>query len=98
MVYLSFSPQVMKFEPVPRYTGGSTLLYKPYRYVPPHREGVLGRFGLKTDIHFAHFDLESGMVFEGTTYESVWTYLPFQWKKEKYANSKRIWIIVLFAL
>ena len=22
-------------------------------------------------IHFAHFDLESGMVFEGTTYESV---------------------------
>ena len=40
MVYLSFSPQVMKFEPVPRYTGGSTPLYKPYRYVPPHREGV----------------------------------------------------------
>ena len=25
------------------------------------------RFGLKTGIHFAHFDLESGMVFEGTT-------------------------------
>ena len=71
MVYLSFSPQVMKFEPVPRYTGGSTPLYKPYRYVPPHREGVLRRFALKTDIHFAHFDLESGMVFEGATYESV---------------------------
>ena len=27
----------------------------------------LGRFGLKTSIHFAHFGLESGMVFEGTT-------------------------------
>ena len=25
------------------------------------------RFGLKTGIHFAHFDLESGMVFQGTT-------------------------------
>ena len=36
--------------------GGSTPLYKPYRYVPPHRLGFLGRFGLKT-----------GMVFEGTT-------------------------------
>ena len=33
----------------------------------PHREGFFGRFGLKTDIHFAHFGLELGMVFEGTT-------------------------------
>ena len=41
--------------------------YKPYRYVPPHRVGFLRRFGLKTGIHFAHFGLESGMVFEGTT-------------------------------
>ena len=24
-------------------------------------------FGLKTGIHFAHFGMESGMVFEGTT-------------------------------
>ena len=24
-------------------------------------------FGLKTGIDFAHFDLETGMVFEGTT-------------------------------
>ena len=24
-------------------------------------------FGLKTGIDFAHFDLESGMVFQGTT-------------------------------
>ena len=46
---------------------GGTPLYKPYRYVPPHRVGFLRRFGLKTDIHFAHFGLDSGMVFEGTT-------------------------------
>ena len=32
-----------------------------------HRVGFLGRFGLKTGLHFAHFGLESGMVFEGTT-------------------------------
>ena len=37
------------------FPGGSTPLYKPYRYVPPHRLGFLGRFGPKT-----------GMVFEGT--------------------------------
>ena len=36
------------------------------RYVPPHGVGVLCRFGLKTGIHFAHFGLESGMVFEGS--------------------------------
>ena len=47
--------------------GGGTPLYKLYRYVPPHRVGVLCRFGLKTGIHFAHFGLESGMVFTGTT-------------------------------
>ena len=37
------------------------------RYVPPHRVGFLRRFSLKTGIHFAHFGLQSGMVFEGTT-------------------------------
>ena len=47
--------------------GGGTPLYKPYRYAPPHRVGFLRRFGLKTGIHFAHFGLESGMVFEGAT-------------------------------
>ena len=35
--------------------------------VPPHRVAFLRRFGLKKGIHFAHFGLESGMVFEGTT-------------------------------
>ena len=54
------------------YLGGSPL-YQLYRYVPPHRVGLLGRFGLKTGINFAHFGLESGMVFEGTTgvYERI---------------------------
>ena len=47
--------------------GGGTSLYKPYRNVPPHRVGFLRRFALKTGIDFAHFGLESGMVFEGTT-------------------------------
>ena len=42
-------------------------LNKQYRYVPPHRVGFLGRFGLKTGTHFAHFGLESGVVFKGTT-------------------------------
>ena len=50
-----------------------TLLYK---LVPPHRVGFLPRFGLKTGIHFAHFGLESGMVFEGTTgvYERIYRF------------------------
>ena len=47
--------------------GGGTPLYKLYRYVLPNRVGFLRRFGLKTGIHFAHFGLESGMVFHGTT-------------------------------
>ena len=53
---------------------GGTSLYKPYRYVPPHRVGFEGLFGLKTGIHFAHFGLESVMVFEGTTgvYERIY--------------------------
>ena len=53
---------------------GGTPLYKPYRYVPPQRVGFLGLFGLKTGTHFAHFGMESGMVFEGATgvYESFY--------------------------
>ena len=56
--------------------GGGTPLSKLYRYVPPHRVGFLRRFFLKTDIHFGHFGLESGMVFEGTTgvYERVYQF------------------------
>ena len=51
--------------------GGGTPSCKPYRYVPPHRVGFLRRFCLKTGIHFAHFGLESGMVFEGTTDQCI---------------------------
>ena len=47
--------------------GGGTPLYKTYRYVPPHWVWFLRRFGLKTGIHFDHFGLESGMIFEETT-------------------------------
>ena len=75
---------------------GGTPLYKLYRCVPPHQVGSLRPFGLKTGIHFAQFGLESGMVFEGTTgvYERIYRFNS-KWvrKKEKYANSKWIWII-----
>ena len=77
---------------MPIYTGGlgGTPLYKLYRYVPSHPVGFLRRFGLKTGIHFAHFELESGMVFKGTTwvYERIYRFNS-KWvrKKEKYANS-----------
>ena len=35
--------------------------------MPPQRVGFLWRFGLNTDIDFAYFGLESGLVFEETT-------------------------------
>ena len=48
--------------------GGGVLPYISYiGYVLPYRVGFLRHFGLKMGIHFAHFGLESGMVFEGTT-------------------------------
>ena len=55
---------------------GGAPLYKLYRCLPPHREGFLRRFGLKTGINFAHFGLESGMVFEVTTrvYERIYRF------------------------
>ena len=37
---------------------GGTPLYKLYRYVPPHRVGFFGRFGLETGLDFAHFGVE----------------------------------------
>ena len=46
--------------------GGATPLYKPYRYVPPHQVMFLCHYRLKMGIKFAHFGLESGMVFEVT--------------------------------
>ena len=52
--------------------GGETVSYISHIEVcapppSPHRVGFLRRFGLKTRIHFAHFGLESGMVFEKTS-------------------------------
>ena len=75
--------------------GGGTPLYKPYRYVPPHRVGFLCGFGLKTGIRVYAFSI--------LVWNRVWFLrelrdckisLSFQFqrvrKKEKYANSK--WI------
>ena len=44
--------------------------------MPPHRVGFLRRLGLKTGVHFAHFGLESGMAFEGTTgvYDGIYSF------------------------
>ena len=58
-------------DPIRGDPGGGTPLYKLYRYVPPYRVGFLRRFGPKTSIHFAHFGLKSGMVFEGTHHECM---------------------------
>ena len=48
--------------------GGCTPLCRLYRpCAAPSGYVFLPLFGLKTGLHFAHFGLESGMVFEGTT-------------------------------
>ena len=68
---------------------GGTPLYESYRYVLPHWVGFLHCFGVKTGIHFAHFGLESGVVFKGTTgvYERIYRFNSKRVrKKEKYAN------------
>ena len=65
-----YLPQLTTFSEIcrilPPEGGGDTPLYKPYRYMTPQRVWFLSQFGLKTGIHFAHFGLESRMVFEGT--------------------------------
>ena len=55
--------EAVGLEPEP----GTSLYRPPYRYVPPRRVWLWRRFGLRTDIDFAHFGLESGMVHKGTT-------------------------------
>ena len=69
--------------------GGTTLYYSPKGY------GFLSRFGLKTDVDFAHFGLESAdMVFKGTmgVDERIYRFNSIRIrKKENYANSK--WIL-----
>ena len=47
---------------------GDTPLCKPFRYGLPQRVWFLGLFDLKTGLHFAHFGLVSGMVFERTAW------------------------------
>ena len=61
-----------------------TSLFKPYRYEPPQRVWFSRLFGLKTDIHFAHFGLESGIVFQGTAgvYERIFSF-QFQMNKKE---------------
>ena len=63
----------------------------------PQRVWFLHHSGLKTVIDFAHFGLESRMVFEETTgvYGRIYLYLSFQFlgqmnikRKKKCANSK----------
>ena len=75
------------FEP-----GGSTPLYRPYRYVPPPHQRVrfLRRFGLKTGKEFAHFGLESGMVFEETTgvYERICRSFQFEMNQKERVMSE----------
>ena len=45
----------------------------------------LDRFGLKTVIDFAHFGLESGLVFEGTTvvYEHICRLVPNEFSESR---------------
>ena len=55
----------------------------------PQRVGFLPRFGLKSGMDFAHFGLESGMVFEGTTvqYERIYRFSS-KWVRKR---NMRIW-------
>ena len=76
---------------------GGTPLYKPYRYVPPQWVGCLCCFCLKTGIDFAHFGLESGMVFEGITgmYDIFIVSISNELrKKEKYSNSYFLAVLI----
>ena len=57
--------------------GGGTPLCKPYRVCAAPKSKVFEPFCLKTGFDFAHFGLESGMVFEGTMH------LSFQFQMSK---------------
>ena len=76
--------------------GGGNPIYKPYRYVPPQRVGILcPSFWLKMGIDFAHFGLESSWfskeLRECTNVVVVSISTEKDRKKKKYANSK--WIL-----
>ena len=57
---------------------------------PPQRVGFLRRFGLKTCKEFAHFGLESGMVFEETTgvYERICRSFQFEMNQKERVMSE----------
>ena len=55
---------------------GGASLYKSYGFVPPQRVWFFRLFGLKTGINFAHFGLESGMLFKGT--KGVYVSIPYE--------------------
>ena len=77
---------------------GEELPYISYigMYPPALRVGFLRLFGLKTDTDFAHFGLELGMVFVGTTGVYERFHSKCERKTEKYANSK--WFEEFFCL
>ena len=76
LIALFINLSVIQFIVVVENFPGGTPLYKRYRYMPPHRVEFLHRFGLRTGIHLAYFDLESGMVFDGTSgvYERIYRF------------------------
>ena len=67
--------------------GAGVLLYINHilRYAPPQGVWFLCLYGLKMGIDFAHFGLESGMVFGGTTgvYERIILSFQFQMNKKE---------------
>ena len=65
------------------HTGGTP--YMPHGYVPLQREWFLCRFGMKTGMEFAHVWSGIGCGFRGN-YESVWTYLSFQFQMNQKAR------------
>ena len=77
--------------------GDDTPLYKPYRYMPPQRVWFLCRFGPKTGMGFAHFGMESGVVFKGTMgvckricrFNSELIRKKESWKRPKFAREQR---------
>ena len=73
---------------VPGGGGGGVLPYISYIGMAASMGRVFAPFWSE---HFAHFGLESGMVFEGTTgvYERILVSIPNGCREnEKYANSK----------
>ena len=54
----------------------------------PHQVEFLRRFGLKTGMQFAHFGLESGIVFEGTEVYELKFKFKFKFIKKNWENTK----------